>query len=84
MDIVQGCNLPLLLKISSASLLPKIDQGSEGKISWQKLKQMLSCFDSSPWHFWQTGGREIKLSLEDSCFMFASETGKSRRVPILI
>lgn len=39
---------------------------------------------SSLWHFWQTREREIKLYLEDNCFMLALETGKSRRVPILI
>lgn len=40
---------------------------------------------SSLWHFWQTGEREIKLCLEDNCFMlFALETGKSGRVPVLI
>lgn len=61
------------------------DQGSRGKFSWQKLKQMLSCFEFLPVAFLANRGKRIKLSLEDNCFMlFASETGKSRRVPVLI
>lgn len=40
---------------------------------------------SSLWHFWHTGEREIKLYLEDHCFMLcALGTGKSRSVPVLI
>lgn len=33
------------------------DQGSGGKFSWQKLKQMLSCFEFFPVAFLATQGK---------------------------
>ena len=63
------------------SMIKEVGESFLGKNS----SKCLVVLNSSLWHFWQPREREIKLSLEDNCFMlFASETGKSRRVPVLI